>query len=309
MASPSSPLDSLYNYDLPYKLGLKLYPSVYGDPTDQLSPSAGSFVKFKSTDGENSYRFEPSPVARKFLEDFKKSSGGLDLNVQPLEKAPYPTLPDAGGVYFSIDPKYGHTNLRERAVYLNPNNNNLFVLAHEAGHAADPLLDPKIASRARGEKARENYISAYSDPNVTPKAFLSSYLRGPLETVRGETQAQKFAAESMERVGVSPKEQVLDPYFKGYVASQAERGLDFAALDNVRRSLGIPFQDELRPFAKEGPAGSRVAITVFNPYDLYARGLMNLGLDPEYRAAEEAVRERARQMINPELDPIINRYR
>lgn len=309
MASPSYPLGPLYNYDLPYKLGLKLYPSVYGDPTDQLSPSAGSFVESESTDGEKSYRFEPSPAARKFLEDFRESSGGLSLNVQPLEKSPYPTPPGIGGVYFSGDPKYGHINPKERAVYLNPNNNNLFVLTHEAGHAADPLLDPKISSRARGNEATQNVISAYSDPSVTPKAFLSSYLRGPLETARAEVQAQKSAAESMERAGVSPREQVLDLYFKGYPATKVEQGLDTAALENVKRSIGFPVEGDLTPFSKEGPAGSRVAFSVFNPSDIYARGLMNLGLDPEYRASEEAVRERARQMIDPELNPIVNRYR
>lgn len=309
MASPYYPLDPLRKYDVYYKLGTKLYPSVYGEPTDRLSPSAGSFVQSTSPGGEESFRFEPSPVARKFLEDFKSSSGGLSLNVRPLNEAPYPVPPEVGGVYFGIDPKYGHANPKERAVYLNPNNNNLFVLTHEAGHAADPLLDPSIATRARGDKAIENFITTYNDPTASPKAFLSAYLRGPLETVRGEAQAQKFAAESMERAGVSPREQVRDLYFKGYPASSVEKALDTAAFENVRRSVGVPHGGMLEPYAKEGPAGSKVALSLFDPSDVYTRGLMDLGLDPEYRSSEESVRNRARQMIDSKLEGIVNKYR
>jgi len=307
MTSPANTLGPFYNYDLPYKLGLRLYPSVYGEQTDILTPSAGTF---RETQGSDADVFNPSETARNFLNNYKELSGGLSLRVLPPDKTPEEVRSnDAAGFYYSADPKFGHSNPKERAVYLNPNSNNMYVLAHEAGHAADPELDPSTVARARGEGAHKTFIDFYHDPTVSPKAFLSAYLRGGLEASRGEARAQKYAAEFLEKSGVDPTKQIKDNWYKGYPASYVDDALDQAAELNVKRSLGLPMEHPVIPVRMQAPKNSSIFYSVYDPSSDFSRGMLNLGLDPEYRSSEEAIRTRARQYIDSKLQPIVDRYR
>jgi len=305
MAYATDPLGPIYNYDLPYKLGLRLYPSVYGEPTDKLSPSAGTF---EATQDSSASSFKPSEAARNFLNTFRESSGGLGLKVLPINQAPEERPSSVGGVYYSTDPHYGHSNPSERAVYLNPENNNLFVLAHEAGHASDPALDPDITKRARGEEAYKVFIDSYYSPTDSAKAFLSNYIRGPLESSRAEARAQKAAVKSLERAGVDPTKQVQDNYYRGYPASVVDNALDAAAELNVKRSLGLPMEHPVIPVRMQTPKSSSIAYSVYDPSSDFARGMLNLSLDPEYKSSEEAVRTRAKQYIDSQLQDIVNKY-
>ena len=308
MSYLTSPLGPIYNYDLPHKLGLRLYPLNNQDQDTVPFISAGYFESESPEKGEGSLRFVPSAAAQKLINEYKKSSG-LDLKILPMSKYDMEASPEFGGFYTASDPNLGHSNPKERGVYIRPDDEvDLFLTAHEARHSHDPDIDPSLTNKFLGEQYSNYLKDSYSDLNKSPKAFLSDYMRDFINSTKAEAEANRGAADYLEKIGVNPGSYVKDYMFRGYPASKVETGLGSAAMQNIGRYLGAPMYSQFRPTLMQTPEDSAVAYSVYNPSSEVSRGMLNLALDPEYRSAEDSIRNRARQIIDSKLQGIVNKY-
>jgi hypothetical protein len=266
-------------------------PSVYPanfEPYERgyLTPSFGSF------DPETKL-FNLTPAGQRFKEYFKEQTGGLDLNILPSN----PLYGDNITGHFDSHGPGGSTDPVKRNIYLNPNNQENFRTAvHEAGHAKDPFL----------AKEMKHFFTEAKNPTD----FLNNYLAVPRHKMIAETEAQRYAIESMKALDIPYGAEQGDPYFKGYPASYIDR-----ALAESRERLSVPQTPKaLIPFGESyyrqyGKIPDNLSILepnipvnrVFDFADQITRKKLNLALDENYRNREQQILDNTRKYINDRL--------
>lgn len=292
--------------DVPYWTRRTLYPRKFGYTYGQLNtPEAGSFVTENFQLGPGGLpmggvdSFKASPVGASLLRSVKEGTGKTVL-VKPVTQELQKTLnlPEGtGGVYFAGHKEYGHSNPTTRAVYVDPETgSNLFVLAHEAGHAVDPGLATQNKLIASQEPMRVKTFER-SGAKKDPYTFLSSFMQEPLSTASEEAFAQRFAIDQLNKIGVDTIGALQDDWYKGYPASKVVEGLDNAKDYYVYERTGANPHRPVSEFSANAVVDDRGKIV-----DQF----LNLALDKRYREQEELLRQRGRQDIDRVLGPYAN---
>lgn len=264
----------------------KVYPGSKFNEDDRnftdLLPSFGSF------DENQKYIF--TPEGNKFKEDFKKLSN-KELEIKPNE----PNTNPGGGYYTPYAKDGGHSDPNKRTVYISPIGaaNSPEIIAHEAGHAIDPIV-----------QQNEKYYS-HADQARTPSQLLNSHLK--TTHFKAEVEAQRAAVELLNRNDIPTGGVRSDPYFKGYPASFIDKGIQ----ETNQFASGYPIPNQLKPFAQEvfmqdgkiiNPLKLNEPSTqVFNFTDRRTKGMLNLGLDRKYQDTVQETLKRARSYIDQKL--------
>jgi len=306
---------------VPYWTGRTLYPRKFGYTQGaESTPEAGSFIYtgevlspekvigggassiFDLPDAntvDGPYSFKPTPIGASLLNSIRTKTGKtiLPQPITPERRVALNLSPNTKGVYVASDKEFGHANPTTRAVYLDPQTGaNSFVLAHEAGHAADPKLsaarDLSVMEQIdRIEGFRKN--AAQKDPYT----FLNSFMKEPLNSASTEAFAQRFAVDKLNAVGVDTTGVLRDDWYKGYPASSVVEGLDNARDMYVYDRTGANPHRPMREFSVNSYADDRNQIV-----DQF----LNLALDKRYQEQQELLRQRGRQDIDRTLGPYAN---
>ncbi len=306
---------------VPYWTGRTLYPRKFGYAQGaESTPEAGSFIYtgevpspekvigggassiFDLPDAstvDGPYSFKPTPIGASLLNSIRTKTGKtiLPQPITPERRVALNLSPNTKGVYVASDKEFGHANPTTRAVYLDPQTGaNSFVLAHEAGHAADPKLsaarDLSVMEQIdRIEGFRKN--AAQKDPYT----FLNSFMKEPLNSASTEAFAQRFAVDKLNAVGVDTTGVLRDDWYKGYPASSVVEGLDNARDMYVYDRTGANPHRPMREFSVNSYADDRNQI---------ADQFLNLALDKRYQEQQELLRQRGRQDIDRILGPYAN---
>ena len=275
----------------------------YGYTQGQLStPEAGEFIYTGPLPGETwkpdieEFTFEPSPVGSSLLRSIKADAGKTIL-VKPItpELQKELNIPEsAAGMYFTTQPAYGHSNPTTRAIYTRPGlGSNVFVVAHEAGHAVDPAIatQDKLTIKQMPERLK---IADKSAARKDPYTFLSSFMQQPLGTASAEAFAQRYAVDRLKDIGVDTAGVLQDDWYKGYPADKIVEGLDNARDYYIYTQTGANPIRPVKPVDASSVKDNRRAVA--NQY-------LNLALDKRYREQEEMLRQRGVRDINEILGP------
>lgn len=154
---------------------------------------------------ERPVEYEPNEAAKEFLADY------LLENMHRLEVKPIPDqemFPGLAGYFMPMEEEGGSLDPRKRTVYLNKDP-DLFTLIHEGGHAQDPdlyeaTLDENIGREKYFSKNESDDSQTIRDIGEDLRRYMS--MTGPLNRLRGETTAQKYAADYLSRKGYSDDE-------------------------------------------------------------------------------------------------------
>lgn len=264
----------------------KVYPGLNLDEDGQnfttLLPSFGSF------DDNQKYVF--TPEGNKFKEVFKTLSN-KELEIKP--NINNLSNPD-GGYYQPYNKDGGHFDPNKRTVYISPTGaNSPEIIAHEAGHAIDPVIMQNANYNIHADQAR------------TPSELLNSHLK--TTNFKAEVEGQRAAVELLERTGIPTGGVRSDPYFKGYPASYIDNGIQ--EINKYASSYPIP--NQLKPFAQEIYAQDGKIIKslnlnepstqVFDFNDRRTKGMLNLGLNQKYQDTVQETLKRARSYIDQKL--------
>ena len=157
----------------------------------------------------HSKRFVPTPQAQEIISNFEKNHNKRvdilpnDPKVNAQELANNRRIP--GGYFPTHELKGGPLDPFSRRIHLNPESgNNLWVLAHELGHAGDPALRFGPIQRSplyRNVKRLAGTIFN-RQPNNIYDAY-DEYSKGPIETFKSEVIAQDAAEEAYKKYGLS----------------------------------------------------------------------------------------------------------
>lgn len=265
----------------------KVYPGLKLDEDGQnfttLLPSFGSF------DENQKYVF--TPEGNKFKQMFKTLSN-KELEIKP--NINNPSNPD-GGYYRPSDKDGGHLDPNKRTVYISPTGvaNSPEIIAHEAGHAIDPIIQQNT-----------NYYT-HADQARTPSELLNAHLK--TTNFKAEVEGQRAAVELLERNDIPTGGVRSDPYFKGYPASYIDKGIQ----EINRFASSYPIPNQLKPFAQDiDTQDSKIinslklnepSVQIFDFNDRRAKGMLNLGLDQKYQDTIQETLKRARSYIDQKL--------
>ena len=263
---------------------------------------AGSFEKRPWWDRVNPFtpihskRFVPTPQAQEIISNFEKEHNKR-VDILPNEqKVNAQLLADNKGIpggYFPTGGlKGGPLDPFSRRIHLDPERGtNLWVLAHELGHAGDPALrfGPIQRSPLYHNVKRLAGTIFNRQPNNIYDDY-DEYLKGPIETFKNEVIAQDVAEEAYKKYGLS---------------------------DEISRNIGWKFgyphssiTDANREFEEHytNPAnygwGEHNQITGEN-YDLSGMRrdmLLKLAFDDEYQKRKSDVNKFANEYANMFLD-------
>lgn len=258
-------------------LSPSVLPRVYPGITEErdyesLLPSFGSF------NPEGNYTY--TPEGQKFKESFERQSGKT-LTIKPFSEKDIEESPGTYGFYKSRGPG-GHTDVKNRVVYLGPEGNVPDVIAHEVGHA----LDPNILNR-------ESFYSR------NPKDFLTQYVKTQTP-FKSEVEAQRASVPLLEEAGIPTGGVRSNPWFKGYPASFVDKGINEAteilSRPNAPRAVE-PFIGSRDSFIS-APGEGAVAAQVVDLTDNRTKNLLNLTLNPSYQAGVQQSLDYAKDYLN-----------
>jgi len=276
--------------------GRTVYPIPFDEyeTNDLATPSFGGF-----NPSTNNYEF--TSEGDTFKEYFKNKTG-RNLNILPVNPEVLKEKPELAG-YFDFRTKVGGSiDPVNRNIYMtSKEENNPFIIAHEAGHAADPQINVSF-----------NPSKVYSETPVNnPAAFLNSYIQGnpnAQKTFLSELEAQRAAVEDLKKLEIPTGAFQGDPWFKGYPVSFIEKGIENAT--DILTASNYP--DALLPSAYEEYARTgRVptmmfpnANQIFDNTEKRARAKMNLNLNPVFNNAVQDILENARRRADRTLGGI-----
>lgn len=261
--------------------------------------------------------FVPSPESLRLINSIQAKEG-KNIDVKPFPTADESFPHSAYGVFFSQSPEGGSTDPKKRSVYLDPlkQDNNIFVLSHELGHAFDPNLNPASTAYDSSRPARINSLITNSDRR-NPVGFLNTYILGPEASMRAETEAQRAGVQSLRDIGYPTKQITSDPYYKGYPSTYIDTGIDQAASlyslpTNVPQGAPLRMMDANRERLFGSKGGGGAYTTVYRPAlgpddpelnfsDAFVRNLLDLSLNKRYQEAVQSIRNRNRAYINSAL--------
>jgi len=245
--------------------------------------------------------YELTPEGQKFKDYFKERTGGLNLNILPVDPAERLRDSSLKGYFLSRGPG-GATDPVNRNLYINPDNQeDFFTVAHEAGHAKDSFL------------AKNRDIKYFPTEVKSPVDFLNNYINIDPQTRRKiitETEAQRAAIESMKDLDIPSGASQGDPWFKGYPASYINKGLLKARemiTAPVRPESLLP--DTFANFREQGTFPTYYSLYEPNSpvhrhidlIDAKTKKVLNLALDQNYRNKEQQILDNTRKYINDRL--------
>jgi hypothetical protein len=277
MATPAANI-FLNHWSIP-----QVYPGVTGQTSTDfqfLLPNFGSF------NSEGNYIY--TPEGEKFKERFEKQSGKT-LTIKPFSEKNIKDRPNSYGFYIPTGPG-GHTDLKNRTIYLGPEGNSVDVITHEAGHALDPNLNNN----------RSFYFN--KNPFKHPKEFLTQYVKAhPL--FKDETEAQRASISFLEEEGIPTGGIRSNPWFKGYPASYVDENIqdvtELLSRPNVPRAAEPVMKDyfEIFPTNLKGKDKDVAKIEV-DFKDRRAKNRLNLMLNPSYQMGVQQSLDYARNYLD-----------
>jgi len=244
----------------------------------------------------HSKRFVPTPQAQEIISNFEKEHNKR-VDILPNEqKVNAQFLADnrgiPGGYFPTGELKGGPLDPLSRRIHLDPERGtNLWVLAHELGHAGDPALrfGPIQGSGLyQGVKRLAGTIF-----NRHPNNFYDDYdeySKIPIETFKSEVIAQDAAEEAYKKYGLSDEISQDTAHKFGYPHS---------SITEANRE----FEEHYTNPANYG-WGEHNQITGEN-YDLSGMRrdmLLNLAFDDEYQKRKSDVNKFANEYANMFLD-------
>ncbi|NDF98367.1 MAG: hypothetical protein EB101_05480 [Chitinophagia bacterium] len=263
--------------------------------------------------GDSGYTVNFSPEGQKLL-DYYRAQYGIPLEVQPVAPEEYLSRPGLQGYFKSQGSTAGgyggSTDPLRRTVFTVPGT-SAHVLAHEAGHAYDPVL---LRSNLQiGENARRFgpalYEAAFSGRAAQdPGSFLNAYidLLGPRNVMQTEATAQREAKRVLGELNIEHPEKDA-PWFHGYPRSFVDRGL--AGATAAMTAPALP--DNLKSGIIDQALGGRNnftsrnlgidANTVVNIGDERTRKIIDLALNPAYQKAVSDIESRTQTYLNRQL--------
>lgn len=244
----------------------------------------------------HSKRFVPTPQAQEIISDFEKEHNKrVDIlpndpkvNAQILARNQF--IP--AGYFPTGELKGGPLDPLTRRIHLNPESgNNLWVLAHELGHAGDPALRfGPIQSNPLYQDVKRLAGTIFNrQPNNIYDAY-DKYSKIPIEIFKSEVIAQDAAEEAYKRYGLSDEISQDIGYKFGY---------PYSFIDKYNRESEESYTNP----ANYG-WGSHNQITGEN-YDLSGMrrdNLLNLAFDDEYKKRKRDVNKFANEYANMFLE-------
>lgn len=271
-----------------------------------LSSSAGFF-----SDGS----FVPSEEGSKLL-DYFKDRYNVPIEVQPVPVERLRASPGLRGYFNSLGTNAagygGSLDPNRRVVAVNPDAADIHTLAHEAGHAYDPVL---LKSGQQIEKQRRNLVpniggAAMTGQLTNPSDFLNTYIdfMGPRNVMHTEVTAQKSAAEFLKDIGSQHPERD-QPWFQGYPKSFIDTGIGSAtalmtipnAPEQIKRGyVESGLFDQRNPFGPDY-VPDFYGNVVYEPREDRLRRVLNLSLDPSYQKAVSDIERRTQTYLDRQL--------
>jgi len=259
--------------------------------------------------------FVPSEEANKLLSYLKKRYN-VPTEVLSLPDDVLKTKPGIRGAFYSagVTPTGygGSADPNRRVVTLAPKAGDLHTLAHEAGHAYDPVLH---RSNVQVQQQRQSLVPNVGDAALAgqltrPGEFLNMYIdfMGPRSNLHSETTAQKMAAEYLK--DISSKHPERDqPWYQGYPKSFIDKGIGSAtalmSIPSGPEQLKVGYVEDAL-FNNEKPFGPSYVSdfygnVVYEPREDQMRRVLDLALDPEYRKTVNEIERRTQTYLDREL--------